>query len=193
MRFTLVVSNSKHLISFLSNFTFYKWCVTKVVHCMFSLILFFTINAHLIEPNIFNSKLQVVSFSAKPLDSKQRNLYKHFIRKHLVFWKIMYLKLNSHVITEITSDIPSSFLVFCKIESCDDNLFKSVYVILWSFHVFRFDKIWSRDLHTKSLQASFVYVISDFCSFEIQTSTLIYLLINTFSLNITGLSLQFRW
>ena len=33
MRFTLVVSDYKYHISVLSNFTFYKLCVTKVAHC----------------------------------------------------------------------------------------------------------------------------------------------------------------
>ena len=34
MHFKLVVSKYKHHISFPSNFTFYKWCVTKVAHCI---------------------------------------------------------------------------------------------------------------------------------------------------------------
>ena len=33
MRFTLVVSDKRYPISFLNNFTFYKWCVIKVAHC----------------------------------------------------------------------------------------------------------------------------------------------------------------
>ena len=49
-----------------------------------------------------------------------------------------------------------------------------VYVFLGPFLVFCFDKIRSRDLHTKSLEVSFVYVISDLCLFGIQSSTLIY-------------------
>ena len=35
MRFTLIVSEyKKNHISFPSNFTFYKWCVIKVAHCI---------------------------------------------------------------------------------------------------------------------------------------------------------------
>ena len=34
MRFTLVVSDKKYPVSFFKNFTFYKWCVTKVAHCI---------------------------------------------------------------------------------------------------------------------------------------------------------------
>ena len=36
----------------------------------------------------------------------------------------MHRKLIFYVITEISSDITSSFLVFCKIESWDDNYYK---------------------------------------------------------------------
>ena len=43
------------------------------------------INAHLIEQNIFNTKLQLVYLVLKHRDSKQRNLHKHFIRFYLVF------------------------------------------------------------------------------------------------------------
>ena len=60
------------------------------------------------------------------------------------------------------------------IESWDDVLFKSVYVILWPFIVFLFDKIGSRDLHTNGLDVSFVYVISDLYLFAIQSITLVY-------------------
>ena len=38
MRFTLVVSEYKYHISFPSNFTFYKWCVTKVAHCTLTFV-----------------------------------------------------------------------------------------------------------------------------------------------------------
>ena len=34
MRVTLIVSELQKHVSFLSNFTFYKWCVTKVAHCI---------------------------------------------------------------------------------------------------------------------------------------------------------------
>ena len=59
-------------------------------------------------------------------------------------------------------------------ESWDDVLSKPVYVILWPFLVFRFDKIGSMDLHTKGLEESFVYEISDLYLIGIQSSTLIY-------------------
>ena len=36
------------------------------------------------------------------------------------------------------------------------------------------DNVDSWDVHTKSLEVSFVYVISDLCLFGIQSSTLIY-------------------
>ena len=52
---------------------------------MFSFYVIFTINAHLIEHNIFNTKLQVVYLVIKHRDSKQRNLHEHFIRLYLVF------------------------------------------------------------------------------------------------------------
>ena len=35
VRFTLVFSEKEYHISFPSNFTLYKWCVTKVAHCIF--------------------------------------------------------------------------------------------------------------------------------------------------------------
>ena len=35
MNFTLVVSEYKYLISIPRNRTFYKWCGTKVAHCMY--------------------------------------------------------------------------------------------------------------------------------------------------------------
>ena len=60
-----------------------------------------------------------------------------------------------------------------SIESWDDVLSKPVYVILWPFLVFRFDKIGSMDLHTKGLEESFVYAISDLYLIGIQYSTLI--------------------
>ena len=43
-------------------------------------VFFFTKNAHLIEQNIFNSKVQVVYLVLKHRDSKQRKLHKHFTR-----------------------------------------------------------------------------------------------------------------
>ena len=52
---------------------------------MFSFYIIFTINAHLIEQNIFNTKLQVIYFVLKHRDSKKRILHKHFIRLYLVF------------------------------------------------------------------------------------------------------------
>ena len=41
MNVTLVVSDLKYLISFFNNFTFYKWCVTKVAHCICLHVAFF--------------------------------------------------------------------------------------------------------------------------------------------------------
>ena len=52
---------------------------------MFSLNTIFTISAHLIEQNIFNTKLQVVHLVLKHRDSKQRNFHRHFIKLYLVF------------------------------------------------------------------------------------------------------------
>ena len=39
MRFTLAVLDKKYPISFMNNFTFYKWCVTKVAHCIVKPVL----------------------------------------------------------------------------------------------------------------------------------------------------------
>ena len=50
---------------------------------MFSFYIVSTINAHLIELNIFNTN--VAYLVLKHRDSKQRNLHKHFIRLYLVF------------------------------------------------------------------------------------------------------------
>ena len=52
---------------------------------MFSFYIIFTLNAHQIETNIFNTKLQVVYLVLKHRGSKQRNLHKHFIKLYLVF------------------------------------------------------------------------------------------------------------
>ena len=52
---------------------------------MFSFYIIFTISAHQIEQNIFNTKLQVVYLVHQHRDSKQRNLHKHFLRLYLVF------------------------------------------------------------------------------------------------------------
>ena len=50
----------------------------------FYIISFFTVDAHLIEQSIFNTKRQVV-LVLKHSESKQRNIHKHFIRLYLVF------------------------------------------------------------------------------------------------------------
>ena len=52
---------------------------------MFSFYIIFTINTHLIEQNVFNTKLQVVNLVLKHRDSKKWNLHKHFVRIYLVF------------------------------------------------------------------------------------------------------------
>ena len=81
---------------------------------------------------------------------------------------------NMIALWQVSRKPVTSCYVRYVIESWDDVLFKPVYVILWPFLVFRFDEIGSMDLHTKSLEVSFVYEISDLYIIGIQSSTLIY-------------------
>ena len=71
MRFSLVVSDTKCPISFLINFTFYKWCVTKVAHCTsFNTIREAKILAKITELTVFVlachcNKFLILVFSAQ--------------------------------------------------------------------------------------------------------------------------------
>ena len=86
----------------------------------------------------------------------------------------MYRKLNFHTITEITSDIRSSFLVFARWK-LGMMIYLSRYMLSIDPSLYFVSTRPDLGIYIlKSLKVSFVYVISDLCLFGIQSSTIIY-------------------